>query len=133
MSFWYRAFGEEEGDIKQETCRLTDFLIDNAACAASVFRKEAWIRCGGYDETLKTGFEDWDFWVSILTSGFRAYIIKEFLFKYRVRGDARHHTCDSAESRKKLFKILIKKHKKAFHHRLAQYNPIIKDLKNQEW
>ncbi len=114
VSFWYRMFDGGEGMVTHESCGIVDFLIDNSACAAAVFKKKAWEECGGYDESLKTGFEDWDFWINILTKGYEAYIIKEFLFKYRIRPDARHHACDNSASRRMLYRVLMEKYEKAF-------------------
>jgi glycosyltransferase involved in cell wall biosynthesis len=114
VSFWYRMFGDSDGIVAQEGCTLVDFLLDNAVCAASVFRKAAWERCGGYDEALTSGFEDWDFWLNILTHGYRAEIVPEYLFRYRIRADARHNTCDTAEQRKILYRMLMRKYEKEF-------------------
>ena len=114
VSFWYRMFGEDEGVVTHESCSLRDFLMDNAACAASVFRKAAWESSGGYDERLTAGFEDWDFWLGILARGWEARIVREFLFRYRVRSDARHHVCDSAARRKTLYRMLMAKYEKEF-------------------
>jgi hypothetical protein len=88
--------------------------MDNAACAASVFRKAAWESSGGYDERLTAGFEDWDFWLGILARGWEARIVRELLFRYRVRSDARHHVCDSAARRKTLYRMLMAKYEKEF-------------------
>jgi len=114
VSFWYKMFDGGEGVVMHESCGIVDFLIDNSACAAAVFRKKAWEKCGGYDESLKTGFEDWDFWVNILTKGYEAYIVKEFLFKYRIRPGARHYACDNSTRRRVLFRVLMKKYEKLF-------------------
>lgn len=114
VSFWYKMFDDGQGMVMHESCGIVDFLVDNSACAAAVFRKKAWEKCGGYDESLKTGFEDWDFWINILTKGYEAYIVKEFLFKYRIRPDARHHTCDNSARRRVLYRVLMKKYEKVF-------------------
>jgi hypothetical protein len=58
-------------------------LYVNQLIATSLFRKECWLQTGGYDETMKKGFEDWDFWLSITKLGWKYTIIPEFLFNYR--------------------------------------------------
>jgi len=113
VTFWYKIFGEGHGDVTPESATLADFLVDNCACTASLFRREAWEKTGGYDEILP-GYEDWDFWISILDRGYRAHILKEFLFRYRVRQDGKHQRSDSPEFRNEIMDRIIAKHAVAF-------------------
>ncbi|SFZ92958.1 hypothetical protein SAMN05428642_1021098 [Flaviramulus basaltis] len=63
----------------------TNFLAKNNAMNCSMFRKKCWEQASGYDENMYNGYEDWDFWLSILKNGWLMYIIKEPLFIYRVK------------------------------------------------
>ena len=36
--------------------------------ATFTFRRTVWETCGGYDESMRSGFEDWDFCLSLLTA-----------------------------------------------------------------
>ncbi|WP_431243043.1 glycosyltransferase [Flavobacterium sp. P21] len=67
---------------------IVDFLFSNAALGTSMFRKEDWENCGRYDETMKQGFEDWEFFIRLLKNGGTAHIIPEPLYNYRKRNDA---------------------------------------------
>lgn len=58
-------------------------MFQNALIATSLFRKKYWKEVGGYDETMRKGFEDWEFWLAITKRGFDYKIIDEFLFYYR--------------------------------------------------
>ncbi len=60
-----------------------NLLFENNLIATSLFRKSCWQEVGGYDEKMKNGFEDWEFWVSITKRGHKYKIIEEFLFFYR--------------------------------------------------
>lgn len=62
-----------------------ELLLNNVIFCTAFFRKEAWEYCNGYDENLKTGFEDWDFWLKILDEKSKVYKIPEVLFFYRVK------------------------------------------------
>ena len=64
---------------------IVDFLFSNAALGTSMFRKEDWKNCEGYDETMRQGFEDWEFFIRLLKNGGTAYIIPEPLYNYRKR------------------------------------------------
>jgi len=58
-------------------------LFENNLIASSLYRKSCWEEVGGYDENMKNGFEDWEFWISITKHGHKYKIVEEFLFFYR--------------------------------------------------
>ena len=58
-------------------------LYVNQLVATSLYRKKCWEEIGGYDEKMKNGFEDWEFWLAITKLGWNYKIIEEFLFYYR--------------------------------------------------
>ncbi len=58
-------------------------LFENILMPSSLYRKKYWKEVGGYDETMKHGFEDWEFWLSITKNGHKFKIVEEFLFYYR--------------------------------------------------
>jgi glycosyltransferase involved in cell wall biosynthesis len=58
-------------------------LFENSLIATSLYRKKCWEEVGGYDENMKNGFEDWEFWVAITKSGWTYKVVEEFLFYYR--------------------------------------------------
>ncbi|MCM4161400.1 glycosyltransferase family 2 protein [Antarcticibacterium flavum] len=63
-----------------------NFLTSNSALGSSMFRREDWMRCAGYEETLPVlGFEDWELYLNILKEGGRAAVLNEVLFHYQVR------------------------------------------------
>lgn len=113
VTFWYKLFGEEEGEVKPSGVEMKDFLVQNSACVASLFRREAWKRVGGYDNSFK-GYADWDFWISILESGYKAFLIEQFLMRYRVRSDSMVHTSDRPEVREKIMQGLFTKHEAGY-------------------
>ena len=58
-------------------------LYVNQLVATSLYKKEHWIEVGGYDESMKDGFEDWDFWLSVTKRGYKYHILPKPLFYYR--------------------------------------------------
>nr|WP_315134182.1 glycosyltransferase [uncultured Flavobacterium sp.] len=64
---------------------LKDFLMYNQATGSVIFRKMECIAVGGYDETMRFGFEDWEFYIRLLEKGGYAFVIPEFLFHYRLK------------------------------------------------
>lgn len=59
------------------------FLVYNMLAVSSLFRRVDWERVGGYREEMREGWEDWDFWLSLLELGGEVVKIKQPLLRYR--------------------------------------------------
>lgn len=64
---------------------LSVIILNNQATGSVMFRKEDFTKVGGYDESMRQGFEDWEFYIRVLKSGGLFYIIPEPLFNYNMR------------------------------------------------
>lgn len=64
---------------------LRRLMQSNYIDACAVFRRAVWEQIGGYDENMKQGFEDWEFWLSAYERGWQFAYIPEPLFDYRQR------------------------------------------------
>ncbi|MDX6190097.1 glycosyltransferase [Flavobacterium sp. Fl-318] len=62
---------------------IDSFLFRNNTMASSLFRKKCWYDAGGFDEKMKKGYEDWEFWISVTKQNWEVFVIEEFLFNYR--------------------------------------------------
>lgn len=112
-TFWFSIFGDTTGLVRPRSATLVDFLVENCACTAALFRRAAWEKAGGYDEELE-GYEDWDLWLGILESGYRAHIIKELLFRYRDRAGGKHRSSDAGERRDAIMRRIMARHESSF-------------------
>lgn len=85
VSSWgVRFIGDEQfGEFRPSGKSIKDFLFCNAAIGTSLFRKECWEKVGGYDENMKLGYEDWEFYIRVCKLGWRVHVIQEPLFLYR--------------------------------------------------
>lgn len=98
-SLIYKPLG---GDVES-------FLYSNNALGSALFKKIDWLSSGGYDENMKQGFEDWDFYIRLLQLNGFAHILQEPLYYYRKR---RNTTTERANKIKyKLLFYLYQKHK----------------------
>ena len=70
-------------ELKPKGDTYRNFLFENSLIATSLYRKKCWDKVGGYDENMKNGFEDWEFWIAITKSGLKYKVVEEFLFYYR--------------------------------------------------
>ena len=109
VSCHYQEFDGRHGTIDYTSCGLPEMLITNRAVVSSLFRRTAWEKVGGYCETL-TGMHDWDLWLGILEAGYRAVIIPEVLFEYRVRDGSMYNTTRQPENYARLVSQIVDRH-----------------------
>lgn len=67
---------------------ISNFMYSNDALGTSMFTKADWQNCGGYDESMRKGFEDWEFFIRLLKNGGEVKVIDEPLYNYRKRNDS---------------------------------------------
>jgi glycosyltransferase involved in cell wall biosynthesis/SAM-dependent methyltransferase len=111
----YREFDGRSGVVAPSTCALPDMLVVNRAIVTSLFRREAWERAGGYCEEL-SGMHDWDLWIGILEAGYRAEIVPEILFEYRVRPGSMYATTSQPENYARLVGRIVERHAPLYQH-----------------
>lgn len=88
---------------------ISNFIYANDALGTSMFKKEDWRQCKGYDEEMRNGFEDWEFFIRILKDGGFTQVIQEPLYNYRRRNNS---TTSIANSKKyELLTYIYIKHK----------------------
>lgn len=82
-------FGAEEGPWDLPPYRLAELAVDNIIFVTALFRKGDWRKIGGFDQALRHGVEDYDFWVKMIASGKDVVQLDEYLFNYRVQEKSR--------------------------------------------
>lgn len=83
------VFGEQEYLWTPGFDRGKAFVQSNSGPPISVIRRQAYEDCGGFDESIRFGHEDWDFWLAMAKAGHWGYTIPEFLQWYRRRCNGR--------------------------------------------
>lgn len=76
-------FGARSGEWLLPPYEYRTLLLSNLIYCSAVFRKADWESAGGYDENLKTGWEDWEFWIRLLYGEKEVYRIPKVRFYYR--------------------------------------------------
>jgi len=90
-------------------------LEKNMIFCTALFRKSDWEICNGYDEHLKEGFEDWEFWINILSKGGTAIQSQKCTFYYRIKSNSMSTELNSSEFIKtKNKKYIFQKHLPVF-------------------
>lgn len=119
VSHWLQTFGDERWTWTPATCDLPAMLARNAVNGAALVRRAAFEAVGGYDEQMREGCEDWDFWLRLVERGFRGAIIPEVLFFYRRRaGSMSRNMLDQQAYRRPLATLLVK-HQHAYRQHLV--------------
>jgi glycosyltransferase involved in cell wall biosynthesis len=90
-------FGGRAGLMDLPDPSLPWMVAENSIHNTSLFRRADFERLGGYDEALRTGFEDHEWWVRLLLDGGTATVLDEVLFRYRIQPSSRNAVASSSE------------------------------------
>lgn len=80
---------------------------------SALYRKSDWEKYGGYDENMKNGLEDWEFWLNFIEDKKFFYCICETLMSYRISSFSRSRQINKQQN-KKLKRYVYKKHRFLF-------------------
>lgn len=92
---------------------LEKMLIDNIIFCSSFFRKKDWEQVGGYDPEMVYGWEDYDFWLSLIEKEMQVYRIPKVLFYYR-EADNSMVRSKSKQQKVEMFSKIFHKHQRLF-------------------
>lgn len=91
---------------------ISKMMYSNTAMGSCMFLKENWKNVGGYDESMKSGFEDWEFYIRVLKSGGVVKVIPEYLFNYRRK--LQSTTVKANKIKYNLLQYIFVKHKELY-------------------
>ena len=104
-------FGDKRGRWELPDFTIEEFAIQNLIFCSGFYRKIDWEKVKGYDENIKDGYEDWEFWISILDENSKCYRISNVLFYYRIKEQSMTITLHTEINRKnEVLKYIYKKH-----------------------
>lgn len=106
---WSVVFGENEFLWAQGFERGKECLQANSGPPISVIRSCAYDAVGGFDESIRFGHEDWDFWLSMANAGHWGYTLPEYLQWYRKRASGRFEQIMRSGNTNDEFEKYIKK------------------------
>lgn len=129
LSLSFKAF-KKNNDLKLVYCLAKKFGIvnsfwhlqefslskiaeNNVIFCSAIYRKSDWSKIGGYDEEMKYGLEDWEFWINLLKNGGDVYRINKVCFFYRVKAVSMI-TNLTAEKEQVMLDYMHNKHKDFF-------------------
>lgn len=133
VTCYLKSFGLKKYRWKPLGGDVRNFLYRQESCASAMFRKECWDKTGGYDEQMKSGYEDWEFWIRLTSAGWKVHVLKEYLLNYRVTEKSMLLT-QSEPKREAIVSYIMEKHRDLYWQQLkeAVVQRKIIDLRNPE-
>lgn len=107
-------FGEDNSLWNVGEFEIYKMLEHNYIDACAIIRKSVFDLVGGYDVNMPyQGHEDWDFWLSVITTPFQFYYLKDITFDYRVTSSSMIRSFNS-EMLNENIEFIRKKHYKLY-------------------
>jgi len=119
VTSYMQLFGELKKISKPRGGNEYNFLFSNQCPACAMVRKSCWDAVGGYDEAMKNGYEDWEFYIRITQKGWLVHVIPEVLFFYRQTKKSTHKN-DTLPNRKALVEYIVNKHQNWYLEKLKE-------------
>jgi glycosyltransferase involved in cell wall biosynthesis len=119
VSPWLTYFGDNNPSVWRPSPPTNQILHHNNTPSSSLYSKQLWSIIGGYDENMKKGYEDWEFWIRMYLAKAEFKVCPKHLFLYRrnIRTDRlsniqeQHHT--------EIVKYILNKHEEKFYGNLS--------------
>ena len=124
-----RFFGAEEHEWSLPEFTIENMLFDNIIFCSAFFRRQDWESVGGYDQGMIYGWEDYEFWLSLIEKGRQVFRIPEILFHYRVASDSMVRT-KSPEHRLEMFARIYRRHQQLFSDNIEVWLKTIQEVKS---
>ncbi|GEM_PF-528456 len=114
---WVLYFGAHEGQWDCPAYEPAKLLVENLSVATALIRRRAFDAANGYNPAMVHGFEDWDFWLSLLKHGYHGIMVPQPLFKYRKHAGGSMLT-RTQERRNLMIAQMVEHHRDLFEHQL---------------
>lgn len=105
-------FGIEEYCDVSGRYNVFEHTLWNFCEAGSLVKREVFDEGLRYDENMRLGYEDWEFWLQCIEAGYEGIHVADSGFKYRQRGESMLK--DSERHHEEIMSYIKKKHSKLF-------------------
>lgn len=103
--------GKQERLVRVPDLPLERILTGNFVTVCSLFKRSDWLCVGGYKSKMNSGWEDWEFWLSLLEHGVESRHLGQYpCFRYRRSIQSRNSSI-SIDQRMALLSTMIDEHK----------------------
>lgn len=77
-------FGAKTGLWRKPDYSMPEMLFENMIVATALYRKADWESVGGYRPAMAYAWEDWDFWLALISRGREVARLEHATFYYRI-------------------------------------------------
>jgi glycosyltransferase involved in cell wall biosynthesis len=105
-------FGTKQGRWALAPYHYQKLQTRNIIHCTAMYRKSDWDLLGGYDEKMKAGLEDWDFWLRLLGESDIVISLESITFFYRIKEHSMVKELNADRARtQEVYNYLYQKHK----------------------
>lgn len=122
-------FGNKSGEIILDDFEITKILLENQIFCTAFFKKQDWIKVGGFDESMHKGYEDWEFWlrlISLKKASIRVKKINYLGFFYRIK-DISRNTQAMHENDSEIRNYLFVKHNLLYQENITAISKLLQE------
>lgn len=121
-------FGAKRGLWKIPDYSLEQMLLHNVVFVTSLFYKQDWERLGGFNENMKSGLEDYDFWIGMLELNREIYQLPDVLFRYRCKKRSRSSRLrENLETMQSMYHQIYENHPDFYNRNRDLYVHVLRD------
>ncbi|AXP79279.1 Chondroitin synthase [Mariniflexile rhizosphaerae] len=124
-----KKFGNESRYWELPKFHIEILLKGNIIFNCAMFKREDWQKVGGYDTSFTIGYEDWEFWISLLKNGGNVYQIPKVCFMYRINNESRNNKLIK-EQMEEISKQINAKHIDVYAKIFGSYNSLLFRIDN---
>jgi len=121
-----KKFGDANELWKLPEFSLYNLSRKNMIFCSALFRKKDWEAIGGFDVNMVHGWEDWEFWISMLKNGGLVKKIESVQFYYRIKSHSMLKAMDE-EKIKRTEEYLSIKHADFFIEQLGSFSSLLRE------
>lgn len=90
-------FGAENGEMIMPEMSRRNLLKTGCCVSTSMYRRSGFDKVGGYKTAMNDGWEDWEFFISLMETGGKVYKLDKPLFYYRISSSSRNSKLDKGK------------------------------------
>lgn len=122
-------FGTKQGEIILDDFNIQKILLENQIFCTAFFKKKDWQDIGGFDESMNKGYEDWEFWISLIALKKKPLKVKKLdylVFFYRIK-DVSRNTQAMDKNDIEIRKYLFAKHNFLYQEHIEFFSQILRE------
>ncbi len=110
----WRYFGADDRTPDISYPGYRSLLLCNRIFVTAMMRRDKFLSAGGFDEAMRKGLEDWEFWIRFLDEESIVVQISQKLFNYRIKESSRNVEAHKGTGLFDIELYILAKHKETY-------------------